>query len=329
MPSPPGPVAMQGRASTPIGVPSFAPRTRLSARQGRQNAFPPRACPCQPPGRLRCRNGRGSPSGRGRPLGGEGILPSHAPQGALVRRRIRAYAPIGASEGKMPSPPGPVAMQGRAGTPIGVPSFAPRTRLSARQGRQNAFPPGTRPWQTPGRLRRRNGRGSPSGQGRPLGGEGILPSHAPQGALVRRRIRAYAPIGASEGKMPSPPGPIAMQGRASTPIGAFPWVQRADARQGRQNAFPPGTRPCQTPGRLRRRNRWGSPSGRGRPLGGEGILPSHAPQGALVRRRIRAYAPIGASEGKMPSPPGPVAMQGRASTPIGVPSFCTKGLMGR
>ena len=40
----------------------------------------------------------------------------------------------------------------------------------------------------------------------PLGGEGILPSHAPQGALVRKRFKACAPVGASEGKMPSPPG---------------------------------------------------------------------------------------------------------------------------
>ncbi len=43
-----------------------------------------------------------------------------------------------------------------------------------------------------------------------LGGEGILPSHAPQGASMHKRLhvrRTCAPVGAYEGRMPSPPDP--------------------------------------------------------------------------------------------------------------------------
>ena len=51
------------------------------------------------------------------------------------------------------------------------------------------------------------------GQGRPPGGEGILPSLAPIGALPQAALRTNAPCGACEGKMPSPPA-----GRPRSPL---------------------------------------------------------------------------------------------------------------
>ena len=54
-----------------------------------------------------------SPLQRRRTPGGEGILPSYAPTGAHGPTSFAAMRLAAHSEGKMPSPPGPVATQGR------------------------------------------------------------------------------------------------------------------------------------------------------------------------------------------------------------------------
>ena len=175
---------------------------RADARQGRQNAFPPKALDAESfhrsiPGSLSASRRRGCPL-----WGGEGILPSHAPARA---RRTRAR-----QHGK------------------GPPAIGPETRLAAR-GRARCPPPqedaGTSPQEDrrlfatasgtdPRKRHSRHTNISSYGRVRDFltlaavtgpGGEGILPSLAPTGAHAPIRLRTDAPCGACEGKMPSPP----------------------------------------------------------------------------------------------------------------------------
>ena len=148
-------------------------------RQGRQNAFPPKAHP------QKVRQGReasrGSP--RGQPLvksgvkwgflWREGILPSLAPPGAL--KPLAKKAPIGAREGRMPSLQRPVP--------------------KVRQGREAS---------------RGSPRGKTSGQ---VGGQAGIPLEGRHSAFPRavRRAQPFAkkaPVGAREGRMPSLQRPI-------------------------------------------------------------------------------------------------------------------------
>ena len=71
--------------------------------------------------------------GQRRALGARASCPRYAPRGALVRRRLRPCAPIGASEGKMPSPPGAALrlLQGRISVYAPPPRVVQNERLSA------------------------------------------------------------------------------------------------------------------------------------------------------------------------------------------------------
>ena len=159
------------------------------------------------------------------------------------------------SEGKMPSPPGPVVDHNRsqtAGAPVSTAQTpgAPLARATA-----------------------------------PPGGEGILPSLAPSGAHALP-LRTNAPNGAYRGQDAlAPKGPSLA----------------ATARRSPERPFLPHRLPA-------------PPLQGPRPLGARASCP---------RSRRQARMPCGfeptrlaaRSEGKMPSPPGPVAGRGRLQTP--------------
>ena len=249
---------------------------RARARQGRQNAFPPRAPRRREshrslPGSLRASRRKGTPS-----LGG-GILPSHAPararrtrarqfgKGPPLKPTLAGNAPVGAREGKMPSPPGEPAPSRRPAAPGGVPPRAhrPARRPDARwraPGKAECLPSeGPRRREShrspPGSLRASRRKGTPS-----LGGGGHLAlPRARKGAQdpctparekglqpLKPTLAGNAPAGAREGKMPSPPGEPAPSRRPAAPVGSLQGPialrgdrMRAGVRQGRQNAFPP------------------------------------------------------------------------------------------
>ena len=196
---------------------------------------------------------------------------------------LRPCAPGGACEGKMPSPPGPVAVA-RARTEGKVPSL-----LKARpwSGSGSARRP---PSEGPSRWKEARGDG-------PLGARASCPRYAPQGASVRKwlkAMRAWRRVRGQDALAPRAPSLLRGHVRKAECLPSLRPVRgRGPAAR---DALPPRARPgggkCAATG----------PWGRG-----------HL---ALAMRRrahrfessLRPCAPGGACEGKMPSPPGPVAV---------------------
>ena len=246
----------QQKEGTPVGVPgrqdAFPPRARP---RGRKSDSPPGGCAAETP-----RQGSASGHAQRRALGARASCPRYAPQGALVRRWIGPCAPDGASEGKMPSPPGA------------------RRRCRARSCAGLASTQGTRPSAV--------GKAVPSLQPAtcsrrgPWGGRHLAFHRAarrvPAGTQCgKRKARLSA---CREGKMPSPPGPVHAEGSPTARQEAAPQKRRARG--------------------LRAAMRSDGPWGRGH------LALAMRRKAHLVRRRIGPCAPVGASEGKMPSPPG-------------------------
>ena len=286
---------------------------RLSAhREGRMPSLQGApACSC---------NGEGPP-------GGEGILPSHAPSGAHGQSIFEAMRLAAHGEGKMPSPPGarPLAVGladpwcqcqlktahfrregilpslARASAPN---SLRPEGSAPAgAQGRQNAFPP-------PGASALLQWRGA-------LGGEGILPSHAPPGAHGQSIFEAMRLAAHSEGKMPSPPGVRPMA------VGLVdPWclVESGAPLEGRHSAFPSARKRAQlvATGRKCAYRRTGkaeclSSKGRQRapamargPLGARASCPRTRRQARMASRSSKRCALRRMARARCPRPQGPV-----------------------
>ena len=220
MPSPPGPVADRSRSQTP----------------GRFHGACLLARPCN----------------RDSPFGARASCPRSRRQARMASPAVEPMRLAAHHEGKMPSPPGPVAGRSRSQTPgrsCGACLLARPCNRDGPSGARASCP----------RSRRQARMASPS-------------------VFEPMRLAAH-----SEGKMPSPPGPVADRRRSQTP--------------GRFYGACFLTRPC---------NRDDS-------FGGEGILPSLAPQGAHgLTIRLRTNAPGGASRGQDAlAPRGPSPLQGR------------------
>ena len=187
---------------------------------------------------------------RGRALGARASCPRYAPPGALVRRWLGACAPVGASEGKMPSPPG-ARLPFEGPTLIGQ-ALHPLACQNAFFGHVAsvvcAWPrPGTGP-----------------------GGEGILPS-----LCAARRIGSKTAWGMRACRRERGQDALAPRGPFSL-RGPLPW-------QGKR------TSACLSKMHSSGMSRRGvcDGHGQGRALGATASCPRYAPPGALVRRRLR------------------------------------------
>ena len=218
--------------------------------------------------------------------GGEGILPSHAPQGALVRRRLGHARLAARARARCPRPQGPVATA-RASPAVtrqpGGRAFCLPCASKGALGGLRKRRAGVCEW-----LRAATG----------PGGEGILPSLCAARRIGSEAASACAPDGASEGKMPSLP-------KARPNCKGVSGGNPSACREG----FLPSPR---VEGRARRpaqatRRDLRVPTGSDGPLGARASCPRYAPQGALVRRRLGHARLAARARARCPRPQGPVA----------------------